>query len=334
MAPPILFVTGASGFIGRRVVQLLSHHGYKIRVLVRRVPSEAFDSSVELVVGDLTRPETYGSYLNGAWGIVHAGLTDDFSADVQATSMLHQLGSEAGVRRFVHLSSIVIYGDPPNGIVIEDTLPLPTSDTYSRTKLAIEEALRTRSGIPELVILRLGCVYGPGGGWWTGGLLNLMERGRVIAVNGGNGTANLVHVEDVAAIVLLAVTHSNPLSGAFNVTDGMPVPWRRYFSELESILGRAATVSMSAGEAREHGRKWLHPSAARRALRKLFGTKLVYPLDERGIQGYASQAIYSIQKARTELLFEPAYDLSHGMQTVAQHYRRGKQRLAGGAVKA
>jgi nucleoside-diphosphate-sugar epimerase len=250
---------------------------------------------------------------------VHAALTDNLSQDRQATLMLQSLSAQAGIRKFVHLSTIAVYGNPASGTITEETPPIPAPDEYSRTKLAIEAALRTNLQVPEMIFLRLGCVYGPGAGWWTDGLLRLMETGKVILINEGSGTANLIHVADVAALIVLVLARSNPPFDIFNVTDGMPVPWCRYYSQLEGILGRTATASMSVAGAREYGKKWLKPSLFRRAIRRLAGAELVHPLDDCGIDGLASRAIYSNRKASTALGFRAMYDLQRGIQTVKFH---------------
>jgi len=307
-------------------VQLLIGHGLKVRLLARRVPERALDASVEVVIGDLTQPETYAPALSGASAVVHAALTDSFASDVPATLMLQKLSAQAGVQKFIHLSSIVVSGTRPEGTVTEETLPIPASDAYTQTKLAIERGLQANSGAGELLILRLGCVYGPGGGWWSNSLLNLMERGKLILVNGGAGNANLIHVADVAAVVLTLLERRNSPLDIFQLTDGMPVPWKRYFSELEGILGRPATVSMTVEEALEHGRKWLRPSLPRRAIRKLLRAQWIHPLEAGAIQGFASRAIYSNQKASSVLGFKPMYDLKSGMETVGLD-RKSRSRL-------
>jgi nucleoside-diphosphate-sugar epimerase len=311
-----ILVTGASGFAGRHIVEQLCRRGYGVRALIRRVPERGFGPSVKLIVGDLNQPETYASALDGVTAIVHAALTDDLSHEPRATSTLQSCGAQAGVRQFIHLSSIAVYGNPPSGTITEETAPIPASDAYSHTKLAIEEALRANSTGLEVVILRLGCVYGPGGGWWTGGLLNQMQRGKLILVDKGTGIANLIHASDVGSIAALVLQRSNPPFEIFNVTDGTPVAWSRYFAELEKLAGRTATVSMSVAEAREHGRKWLRPSLVRRVARKISGAPLIYPLDDRGIENFTSRAVYSNQKMATVLNFTPEYNLESGMRTM------------------
>jgi nucleoside-diphosphate-sugar epimerase len=292
-----VFVTGASTFVGRNVVELLQEQDYRV------------------LTGDLSRPETYASALNDVSAVVHAAVTEDLNNEPRATSDLLNFSGQAGVGRLIHLSSIAIYGIPPSGIITEETPPLPSADPYTRTKLAIEEALLSRPS-PEVVILRLGCVYGQGGGWWTDGLLSQMARGDVILLNDGVGIANLIHVTDIAGLILTLLRRSHPPTGVFNVTDGMPVAWSQYFSALERLLGRTATVRMNMQEAREHARKWLQPSLLRRVLRKAAGARPIHPLDDRAIETFSSQAVYSNEKAATMLTFRPTHDLESGLRTV------------------
>jgi UDP-glucose 4-epimerase len=322
MTPELVFITGGSGFIGRYIVRGLKNQGYKVRLLARR-PTQVLDSSVEVVPGDLTQPEMFAPALEGVSAVVHAALTDGLDRDIDATSELYRLSAKAGVRQFVHLSTISVYGNPADGTVTEETPPIPSTDSYSRTKLAIENALRVTPGCSEVAILRLGCVYGPGGGWWTQGLLNMLATGKLILVNGGTGYANLIHVEDVSAIVLLLLASGSPSFEIYNVTDGQPVPWSCYFSEIEKIFGQTGTVSMSAAEAREHGRKWLRPPLTRRVIRKLAGGPVIHPLEDAAIEGFASRAVYSNEKASRVLGFRPVHDLASGIETVrAERFSR------------
>ena len=78
--PRSVFVTGGSGFIGRHVVRGLSNQGYSVRVLARRAP-QGLDASVEVVSGDLTRPESFAPALQGVSAVVHAALTDGLATD-------------------------------------------------------------------------------------------------------------------------------------------------------------------------------------------------------------------------------------------------------------
>jgi nucleoside-diphosphate-sugar epimerase len=283
---------------------------------VRRVCPQEFDPRVEIVVGDLSRPESYIKYLSGAASVVHTALTDNFVHDLQCTTDLVQAAMASQIKKFIHLSSIAVYGNPVEGLINEETARLPTEDAYSRSKAAIEEFLQRALGIREVIVLRLGCVYGPGGGWWSHSLLSMMEHGKLILVDDGVGIANLIHVSDVSRLISAVLSRSNAPFEVYNVTDGMPVTWGRYFSELESIAGRPGTISMSVAEARDYGTRWHRPSFVRRLIRKLGGGQVIFPLEDMSIERFSSRAIYSNQKAANELGFTPEYDLRSGMRTV------------------
>ena len=147
-------------------------------------------------------------------------------------------------------------------------------------------------------------------------MLSQMERGNVIVLNDGAGIANLIHVTDIAGLILELLTRSSPGIDVFNVTDGMPVTWRRYFSELERVLGQTATVQMTIPEARNHAKQWLKPSLLRRFMSKTSRKRPTFPLDDRAIETFTSQAVYSNKKAASQLAFRPRYDIRSGMSTL------------------
>src|ERR1700734_2923270 len=96
-----ILITGASGFVGRGIVQQLCESGYRVKALVRRTPKQPFDLSVEVVIGDLSQPESYTPALTGVSAVVHAALTDNLSDEPKATATLLTQSARAGIRKFV-----------------------------------------------------------------------------------------------------------------------------------------------------------------------------------------------------------------------------------------
>ena len=304
-----IFITGASGYVGRHVLEALDLQGHTVRALMRAKPSG--ESSAEIVQGDLSVPESYAEALDGVTSVVHCAAIGR-PTDAGADSKLYEAGARAGVQKFIYLSSIAVYGCPPDGIITEETPPLRTSDEYSHSKVATEQALLVCRGIPELDILRLGCVYGSNGGWWTTTMLRMMQHNDQLLVNGGAGIANLIHVQDAASLICSLIARSNLGAEVYNVTDGAPITWSDYFATLEAILGRKGTRSMTAEEAEQFGKRWLKPSFADRLIRKLRPGRPVQALGAQEIAGFASRAIYSNRKAVESLGFEPATVVNHG----------------------
>ena len=166
----MILVTGASGFVGRGLVEELANLGYPVRAAMRQ-PADVFPRSVEVVaVSDLTRPVEWRSLLKGVdtvvhlAGIAHAGpeIAEDAYDRVNrlATAELATAAKAAGIRHLVFISSIRAQSGPSSDVVLRETdEPRPT-DAYGRSKLAAEDAIRA-SGVPS-TILRPVLIYGPG----------------------------------------------------------------------------------------------------------------------------------------------------------------------------
>lgn len=164
-----VLVTGASGFVGRALVNGLAADGLSVRAAMRQ-PSDIFPRGVEAVaVSDLTRAIDWWPLLKGVDTVVHlAGIThagksipeESYdSVNRLATTQLAAAAQKANVRRLIFTSSIRAQSGPAAPHVLtEDDPPRPT-DAYGRSKLAAEDAIRA-SGVGH-TILRPVLVYGP-----------------------------------------------------------------------------------------------------------------------------------------------------------------------------
>lgn len=315
-----LFVTGGRGFVGSAVVRRALAAGSSVTLLTRRPDALPADlaSRVTVVAGELTDRHVIEPALADVEAVVHCARSDDADLekrhhiDVEGTRALLDAATSAGVPRFVHLSTISVYPIVASGTIDENTPFGTSSDAYSRDKREVERLVLSTSGITR-VVLQPSNIYGPGANWWSQGLLDVMHKGRVILVNGGSGIANLVHVDDVAQAIELAASGRGVNGGRYLLTDGCPRPWREYFEWLESRLGCAATVSMTVDEAKQYSAKVRHASLAGRvwlkATRALTGQLPIFPMDDDAIDRFASGAVFTIDRARRELGYEPQVQL-------------------------
>jgi nucleoside-diphosphate-sugar epimerase len=169
MARDLLALTGATGFIGRRLLQILPRAGYEVRVLLRTATALP-PGCASAVIGDLVRPLNLAAALQDVAAVIHSagpssamsGLPeqDHRNLSAQATMMLAQAAQRAGVKRFVFMSSIAAQcGAHSDKVLTEKDEPKPIGE-YGAAKLAAEQGLAKLD--LDWVALRPVLVYGPG----------------------------------------------------------------------------------------------------------------------------------------------------------------------------
>jgi nucleoside-diphosphate-sugar epimerase len=235
--PDRVLVTGATGFVGSHVAQVLVEAGYEVRCGVRASSSTRWISNlpVERVPLDMTgRAEDFSRAVENVDLVVHAaGITrarrgaEDFHAvNAGGTQKLASAALGAGVRRFVLISSLAARG--PDG------RDHPES-AYGRSKLEAEAHLRTLDGQMEAVILRPAAVYGPR----DTDLLPLfkMAGAGFLPLPSGSNVLQPVYAEDAARAALAAARRAAG-PGPFPVAEAARYTWEDVVAGLESALGR------------------------------------------------------------------------------------------------
>ena len=134
--------------------------------------------------------------------------------------------------RIVHLSSMAVYGGVTG--LVGEAHPMEPSGGYAEAKA---EGERIIAAAVDGVVLRPGCVHGPGSDQWTGRIARLLRRHRIGDLGAaGDGACNLTYVDDLAAAILAAVRL--PAGGSvFNVSDPDPGTWNDYFHRLALAIG-------------------------------------------------------------------------------------------------
>ena len=172
----MILITGATGFLGLNVCEFLAGQGYVLRALARPTSDTTYleQLGVEIVTGDVVDAASVRTAMQGCEYVVHAaarfrlwGPFEPFlETNVYGTRNVLQAALEVGVKRFIHISTIIVVGPQgPDIVITEETpcRPYPT-DNYAKTKCIGERlALNyTDQGLP-VVVLRLGALYGPRG---------------------------------------------------------------------------------------------------------------------------------------------------------------------------
>jgi nucleoside-diphosphate-sugar epimerase len=239
----LALVTGATGAVGGRLVEALSRE-WAVRSLVR---GGAESLPGEVVPGDLSEIASLERACAGADTVFHlaallhivnpgADLESEYArVNVEGTRTLVRAAERAGVRRFVHFSTIAVYG--PSSTTTDEATSTAPETIYARTKLESERIV-LESAIPEPVVLRLAAVYGSHLKGNYRRLVQSLCAGRFVGIGKGTNRRTLVHEQDVARAAVLAATHEAAPHEVFNVTDGATHEVSSILEAISAALGR------------------------------------------------------------------------------------------------
>lgn len=239
-----VLVTGASGFIGARLVEELSTaNDYAVTALVRstRKVDLVKSQSVTTVVADLSSRQGINQAIKGHDIVIN--LAYDFKGsqrnNLQAFTNLHDACIEHGVKHFIQVSSIVVYDDWSFGDINEKSSSQRSGDEYRDTKIAIEQALDLSSakGVLHTTILQPTIVYGPNSWLWTDAVVEKLLTGTLILPSSGKGVCNAVYVDDVVDALLLAIRSSEVSDEKYIISGPEPVTWGYFFESYNQALG-------------------------------------------------------------------------------------------------
>ena len=252
----VCLITGATGFIGGHLAQRLRAEGYRVRCLARGSSDtrqlETLD--VEIVVGDLARPDLLAMAVTGCSYVFHCaawvsdwGTADEIArVNVAGTRNLLEACADASVKRVIHFSTTDVYGYPGGAPIDEAFVAARFRNWYAQTKLAAEAEVwgAARSHHLDAVILRPATVYGPRSTDVIGEIARALRRGQMLLIDHGRVLAGLCYVDNLTDAALLALRHEAAPGQAFNVCDGLPVTWKQFTDDLAGGLGcRQARLS-------------------------------------------------------------------------------------------
>lgn len=246
-----VLVTGAGGFLGGRAVDLLrDHYGYEVAPLVREPKGAArlARRPNEILLGDICSPADMARALAGCDAVVHCAVGTSWKPDetrrvtVDGTRVVAEAALAAGVKRFVHISTLFVH--QRDGLTrIDETTPLapPAGDDYGRNKLAAEQALAAVAarGL-STIILRPTRIYGPYSRTFTLRPLKAMTEGRLAVGGDAQVPGNMVYVDNVIAAIAGALEAPDSLSGAaYLVTDSTQVSLQEFYTYFGAPTGHA-----------------------------------------------------------------------------------------------
>ncbi|MGN6449327.1 MAG: NAD-dependent epimerase/dehydratase family protein [Brucella intermedia] len=226
-------VTGAGGFIGSALTQMLAGEGHEVLPLSRNALSGPDLSGVETVVHCAALAHRTGAERPDAatFDAVNHRLAVELAARAKA----------AGVRRFVFVSTIYTVAGNPSPLTPD--MPLNPRDDYGRAKARAETDLRELSGI-EIVIARPVLVYGPGARANLKALIRLCDSGLPLPFGLANNRRSFVSLENVArALTFLSVAPAQKVAGrVFHLAEPQPRSTKELVTKLRAALGKPSRL--------------------------------------------------------------------------------------------
>lgn len=314
-------VTGGSGFLGSHLVEALVARGDEVRALVRPTSKTAHLESldVQLVYSDLKDRQSVRTAAQGMQRVYHcAALASDWGTpeNFQASNItgfrnLLDASLEAGVSKFIHVSTTDVYGHP--NYPVNETAPYRLRGwQYGDTKIEGEQLAwfyYREHGLP-ITIVRPVNIYGPRATAFVLELAELIKSGDMVHIGKSGQPAGLTYVTNVVDMILRAADSESSVGHAYNASDGSDITWQQYMNRLAKIVGASSPrvvipyrLAYLAGWAMEKTYAALRIQSRpllTRMMVELFGTNQGFPID----------------KARRELGYEPRVDFDEGMAHV------------------
>lgn len=282
--------------------------GYLVRVVTRHPDDHPWLKTlpVEIIRADVTDRGAMFEATQGCRFVVHGagrfrfwGKREQFEqTNVQGSNNVMDAALAAGAQKFIHISTIVVIGQPQSTVEIDETHPAHPMDAYQRSKFAAEQlALRhyTEKGLP-VVILRPGAFYGPHGRYAFNRLFfEDPLRGLPVGVNGGKLITFPAYIKDVAKAVILAIEKGRA-GEIYNICSQYLL-----HREVDQILAEEAGIS--AFRLYFPGFIMIPFARLLTALGYITGREPYYPI---ALRSYIfNNWRVSIDKAQRELGFEP-----------------------------
>jgi len=246
-----VLVTGATGFLGRRTVEILSERGFSVRALVRK--TSKIDNlkrpSVEIFFGDVSEISTLNPAFEGIDFVVHTAADTSGTKEgakrvtIRGTRNILYLCSEFPVQRLIYISSCSVYGlaDCKDGQIIDENGPLERyperRGIYSWSKIEAEKLVRDcmEKGTVPIVCLRPGTIYGPGGQLFTPMIGFSSTTKLSFIIGNGELILPLVYIDNLVDAIVKTLPSIEPIGNIYNVVD-LDNPTKKEY--VESLLRR------------------------------------------------------------------------------------------------
>lgn len=324
-----MLVAGASGFIGRKLVDALRSRKIPVYALARdlsKIRALWPQGDVAGRGGDIAKAESLKDVCAGVHTVFHLASGGDepepgsgedlhWRVTVEGTRHLLEAAARSGVKRFIYVSSVKAMGEGGASCLDESSPAVPVSP-YGRAKLEAERLVREAGKKHGLQVckLRLPLVYGRDnrGNIWR--MIAAIDRGRFPPLPETGNKRSMVHVDDVIQALQLVAENPAANGKTYIVTDGRVYSTHQIYDAIRKALERPVL-------------RWTIPIGLLRAaarigdvIGKMRGRGFVFDSDV--LHKLTGSAWYSCRKLKTELGYQPTRFLEDGLREMVNEYRR------------
>jgi len=308
-------VTGASGFIGKHLVKRLEKEGYEVRCLVRKDNNEFKN----VVIGNLLDKDSLKKAVEGIDIVFHLGAVigsrgeskkEIWEANVDGTKNIIEESYSAGVKKFIHFSTFLVYGYTEKQ-ANEETLYKAETTFYGESKRQSEIIVReyNRDKGMKTVIIQPTIIHGPGLNFGFASAFSAIQNGKFLLIGNGENLQHLGYIDNLIEGTILASKGEEAVGKTYIIGD----EYLMTFKDLVEFIAKEVNVKIPEMVAR----MLVLP------LRILASVTRTEPLlDQRRINFMVKNQAGDIGKIKRELGFKPKVSPKEGLRLTIEHYKK------------
>jgi UDP-glucose 4-epimerase len=251
-----ILLAGASGFVGRGLVPVLLNQRHEVTAAVRKLTVDLDSRVTQGLIDGLSAEQDWQPLLIGQEAVIHLAarvhvMSDDSSdplaeyrkVNVEGTLKLARQAVDAGVKRFIFISSVKVNGEGTTlGAPYSADMQAAPSDPYGVSKMEAEQGLRAlaaEAGM-EVVIVRPVLVYGPGVQANVLSMMRWLHKGVPLPFGAIHNRRSLVALDNLVDLIATCIAHAAAANQTFLVSDGEDLSTTMLLRRMGAALGKPA----------------------------------------------------------------------------------------------